>query len=347
MRFLKLVERGKLCFERVLERLVTTAVFAALLGLFCSNPALACATCGCTLSKDWLGPQAGSVSGWSVGVSYDVIDQNQMRAGTRNVDLASAQTILNPAGISSGNEVELQTLTRLTTFNIDYNSADWGVTVQLPFVYRYHTTLSDGTGAGYSFNQFDALGDARVVAKIALTEDSGSGLIVGMQLPTGGTNELFSGGSAAGTPVDPSLQPGTGATQILLGGFYSGAADKLAWFTQGFWQHAIASQAGYTPGDATIINAGLLYSEMGQAVVPLLQVNFVHRNKDRGNLVNIEYNGTPLTGGNLIYLAPGVSARIGGGFSAFAYVQIPVFQNVSGVQLTPKEIFSVGLRKSF
>jgi len=28
-------------------------------------------------------------------------------------------------------------------------------------------------------------------------------------------------------------------------------------------------------------------------------------------------------------------------------VQIPVFQNVSGVQLTPKEIFSVGLRKSF
>jgi hypothetical protein len=347
MNLLKLFGPGKLCLTRVSEKLVTTVVLAALLGLFCSERALACATCGCTLSKDWLGPQAGSVSGWSVGISYDVIDQNQMRAGTHNVDLADAQTILNPTGISSGNEVELQTLTRLTTFNIDYNSADWGVTVQLPFVYRYHTTLSDGTEAGYSFNQFDALGDARVVAKISLTEDSGSGLIVGMQLPTGGTNELFSGGSAAGTPVDPSLQPGTGATQILLGGFYSGAADKLAWFAQGFWQHALASQSGYTPGDAMIVNGGLLYSQMGQAVVPLLQINFVHRNADRGNLVNVQYNGTPLTGGNLVYLAPGVSARLGGGFSAFAYVQVPVFQNVRGVQLTPKEIFSFGVRKSF
>src|SRR5262249_30573208 len=123
---------------------IRLAAALALLGLASSEPAQACATCGCTLSKDWLGPQLGSVSGWAVDVSYDFIDQNQMRAGRNNVDQAAAQTILNPPG-NTGNEVELQTLTRTTTFSVDYNTADWGVSVQIPFVDRYHTTLQDGT----------------------------------------------------------------------------------------------------------------------------------------------------------------------------------------------------------
>ena len=88
--------------------------------------AWACATCGCTLSKDWLGPQAGSVSGWSAGVSFDFLDQNQMRAGQHDIDQARAQAILNPP-VNTGNEVELQTLSRVTTFDVDYNTADWGM----------------------------------------------------------------------------------------------------------------------------------------------------------------------------------------------------------------------------
>jgi hypothetical protein len=54
-----------------------------------------------------------------------------------------------------------------------------------------------------------------------------------------------------------------------------------------------------------------------------------------------------LAGGDLLYLAPGVSASLGAGFSAYAFVQFPVFQDVSGVQLTPEQIYSVGFRKTF
>jgi hypothetical protein len=50
---------------------------------------------------------------------------------------------------------------------------------------------------------------------------------------------------------------------------------------------------------------------------------------------------------DLLYLAPGVSARLSAGFSAYGYVQFPVYQDVDGVQLTPKEIYSVGIRKTF
>jgi hypothetical protein len=325
------------------------AVTIVLLAAGHVEPASACATCGCTLSKDWLGPQLGSVSGWAVGMSYDYLNQNQMRAGQRNIDQSQAQAILNPAG-HTGNEVELQTLSRITTFSLDYNTADWGVTLQVPFVDRYHTTLQDGTQAGYNFNQFNALGDVRVLVKVGLSAlglapDATSGVIGGVKLPTSVTDEPFNG--PAGGIVDPSLQPGTGSTDLLLGGFYSGAMDNLAWFGQGMWQHAVASQAGYRPGDTITVNAGLSYAHMGQAVVPLLQVNYVHRNIDVGDLVNVQYDGSPLTGGDLLYLAPGVSARLGAGFSAYAYVQFPVFQDVNGVQLTPKEIYSVGIHKTF
>jgi hypothetical protein len=86
---------------------------------------------------------------------------------------------------------------------------------------------------------------------------------------------------------------------------------------------------------------------MGQAVVPLFQVNYVRRNIDTGNLVNVEFDGSPLTGGDLVYLAPGVSASLGAGFSAYGYVQFPVYQDVNGVQLTAKQIYSVGIRKTF
>jgi hypothetical protein len=330
-------------------RRTCVATAFALSALAGGESAHACATCGCTLSKDWLGPQLGSVSGWAVGVSYDLLDQNQMRTGRTDIGQAQAEAILNPPG-HTGNEVELQTLSRVTTFSVDYNTADWGVSVTVPFVNRYHTTLQDGTQAGYNFNQFNALGDARVLVKIGLSAiglaaDASTGVIAGVKLPTSVTDEPFNG--PAGGIVDPTLQPGTGSTDLLLGGFYSGGLDKLGWFAQGLWQHAVASQAGFTPGDAITLNAGLRYADMGQAVVPLFQVNYVHRNIDRGNLVNVEFDGSPLTGGDLLYLAPGVSARLGAGFSAYGYVQFPVYQDVNGVQLTPKEIYSVGIRKTF
>ncbi len=308
--------------------------------------ALACASCGCTLSKDWLGPQAGSTSGWSAGISYDMINQNQYQIGTRKIDHSTAQNLLNPGQI--GSEVELQTATRTTTLSLNYNADDWGVTVLVPFVDKYHTTLSDGTTAGYSMNQYNTLGDVKLLGRYAgWSGDGGTGVIVGVQLPTGLTNENFNAGASAGQPIDPSLQPGTGATAIILGGFTSGEFNKVGWFAQGTWQHTVSNNFGYTPGSTIIANAGIRYAEPGQRIVPLLQFNYVHRNSDSGINASYDYTGAPLTGGNLFYVAPGVSAQLGGGVSAYGYLQLPLATNVTGVQLTPRYILSLGLRKNF
>ena len=347
------------------RRILRHAALALAVGsaLSASGSAWACATCGCTLSKDWLGGQGLGSSGWSAGLSYDMIDQNQPHNGSGNISLAQAEQILNSGANANpaGNEVETQTLSRTTTLNLDYNTPEWGVSVQLPFVYRYHQTYQVGLGqtatdaadfaAGnggapsYNFSQVNSLGDLRVVGRYAFSVEGGYGVTFGVKLPTGVTTGPFSG--PAGGTVDPSLQAGTGSTDVLLGAYYTSALGSLGWFTQGTWQHALASQAGYTPGDAFNANVGLRYSGLIDSVTPLLQLNFVHRNTDSGFNASTEFDGTPQTGGNLLYLAPGVSATLGEGFRAYAYVQIPLAQNVNGVQLTAKEIISVGIRKSF
>jgi len=342
-----------------------TALTLAVAGaLSASGSARACATCGCTLSRDWLGGQGFGSAGLSVGLSFDVTNQNQFHQGSGNISQGQAEQILN-AGTNAnpgGNEVETQTLTRTTTLNLDYNTPEWGVSAQLPFVYRYHQTYQTGLGQtasdaavfltgnsggteSYNFSQVNSLGDVRLIGRYALSVEGGYGVTFGIKLPTGITTGAFSG--PAGGTVDPSLQAGTGSTDVLLGGYYTSQIDAWGWFTQATWQHALASQAGYTPGDALNANLGLRYAGLLDNVTPLLQLNYVHRNTDSGFNASHEFDGTPQTGGNLMYLAPGVAATLGNGFRAYAYVQFPVYQSVNGVQLTARDIFSLGIRKSF
>ncbi|MDA8249222.1 MAG: hypothetical protein M0Z28_08580, partial [Rhodospirillales bacterium] len=59
------------------------------------------------------------------------------------------------------------------------------------------------------------------------------------------------------------------------------------------------------------------------------------------------YIGTPITGGDLAYLAPGASIRLGDGYAVYGYVQFPAYQNVVGVQLVASRIYSLGIRKIF
>jgi hypothetical protein len=310
--------------------------------------AFACAACGCLLSKDWVGQEVRIQPGFAVSLSYDFINQNQPRQGKSSLSPAEANAIQNGGTNGTGNEVETQTTTRITTLGLDYNGEQFGVNIQLPFIDRYHTTLQSGLAnpASYNYSNSADMGDLRVTGKYTgFSKNHLSGLIFGIKLPTGATNINF----ADGTPLDPSLQPGTGSTDIILGAFGMGQFKQLGWFAQGAVQHALVANhtLDYRPGDAFSLNAGIRYAKFGQKVTPLLQLNLVHRNSDSGTGASVEANGTPLTGGNLAYLAPGLSMRLGGGLSAYGYVQIPVYQDVKGVQLVASRILSVGVRYAY
>ena len=98
-------------------------IFSAMLALLpfaAMNDALACAACGCTLSKDWGTQGISATPGFTADLSYDYINQNQQRYGSGS---ASPSQVNNVWG--SGNEVENYTVTRTTTATLNYSSDTW------------------------------------------------------------------------------------------------------------------------------------------------------------------------------------------------------------------------------
>jgi len=322
------------------------------MSLFALNNANACAACGDTLSRDFESQGISSKPGFTTDVSYNYLNQNKQRYGT-----GSAPSTLINSQLAAGQEVEDYTKTQTVTASLIYNDDAWGVSVQLPYVMRSHGTYGNTVplGSSYSTSSDTSIGDIRVVGRYSgLSDDKTSGFIAGIKFPTGNTNKNFDTGTNAGQALDAGLQIGTGSTDIILGGYTTGLVHTYGWFLQGTVQHAVATKQAlgnldYRPGDSYALNTGIRYAGFGAKVSPMLQLNIIKRQADTGAAtVPLDpLTNVPVSGGTLAYLAPGVSVRVGGGASVYGFVQIPIYQNVNSLQLTPSYSLTMGMRQSF
>ena len=328
----------------------------ALAGLFAltfsaSNAAWACASCGCSLSQDWESAGVSSNSGFKLDVRYDYLNQNQLRSGSRTISSAAASQIVNDG---ENQEVESYTKNDYVTASLDYTvNPDWGVNLQLPYIVRSHSTLgteSDGFTPGPDGGQYTShtasLGDVKVVGRyLGLLESKKLSLQFGLKLPTGShtqTGTSTDPGVTDPVDIDRGLQPGTGTTDLIVGSTYSAAvSNQWSYMVQGLFQTPLQSRDGYRPGNGVNVNVGLRYSG-NEAFQPQLQLNIRHAVRDRG--ANAD---TVSTGGTLVYLSPGVTVPLNKRTAVYSYVQLPVYQHVNGVQLTPKYTASLGLRFAF
>jgi len=327
----------------------TLAVAFGFSALLSSVNVFACAACGCTLSKDWGTQGISTTPGFTADLSYFYINQNQQRIGTGT---ASASQI--NALAAAGQEIEDYTTTRITTAALTYTNDAWSMTANLPFVQRTHGTYGSGAypaTTNYLTSSDNSIGDVSIVGRYTgFSAEKSSGLIAGVKLPTGSTGATFNDGV---TPLDRSLQIGTGSTDVILGAYTTGSIDTYGWFVQGTVQHAIATKtiAGqdYRPGDSYSLNTGIRYARFGSRFSPMLQLNIIHRQADSGAGATPAdaLTGGPATGGTLAYLAPGIMARVGGGTSVYGFVQLPVYQNVNSLQLSARYTLSLGVRQSF
>jgi len=308
----------------------------------------ACATCGVTLSNNWETQGVVSTQGWSVDVSYSFLNQDKQRYGASKASSAKLAALT-----AAGGEVEAYTRTHTVTTKLNYSGESWGLSVQLPYVKRTHATYgaSYPTSADYLTSSASGLGDVRVMLHYSGYSSHGaSGLIVGLKLPTGANDQYFSDGV---TPLDSGLQIGTGSTDTILGGYTSGSIGSIGLFGEATWQHAVSTKLAlggqtYRPGDAFAFNAGIRHSSFGDKFVPTLQLNILHRNIDTGTSVATDpITGASQSGGTLAYIAPGATYRVGGGLLINAFVQLPIYQQVSSLQLTPSYILSAGIRYAF
>ena len=308
-------------------------------------PALSwgCATCGCTLNADAAMGYAASAGLW-LNVEYDYIHQDQLRSGTQTESV-----------VAPGNELEHDTLNRYLTLGLAYSpAASWRFDLKAPYVIRTHSTYGtyDPTVPipDLSTSRSSSLGDVRVIASYQGSLPTRNlGLQLGIKLPTGhyGTRVQFSSGPLAGTPLDASLQPGTGSTDVILGAYYfvpiSQDFDLTA--TAQF-QSALSyrqDQPGndYRPGNAATLSVGLRYAA-DPRWIPQLQLNLSRKSADQGALAD-----TADTAGTVAYLSPGATVRVTHTLYVFGFVQLPVYSNLDGNQLFPHYTISVGASYGF
>jgi hypothetical protein len=305
-----------------------------LLGLgAASGGALACSSCGCSLSTDWASQGYAAGEGLRFDLRTDYFNQNQLREGTGRVDRGAIE-------LPAEREIQQKTINRSTTLSVDYTPNDlWGVNFSLPYHDRFHTTIVDGD-TDISTSHGKGIGDLRVLGRYqGLVADRTVGLQFGLKFATGKFHDKFIDGPQEGEPLDRGLQPGTGTTDLLLGVYHFGSINKdWEYFGQALVQQSINSREDFKPGTGLNVNLGVRYAA-SPTITPHIQINIRSEKRESGSNADVENSGA-----TLIYLSPGVSVKVKEGLSLYGYFQVPVYQRVNGLQIEPRYTVSVGLR---
>jgi len=328
----------------------------------------ACATCGCTLSTD-AATGYSSQSGWRVNLEYDYLDQDELRGGSGTA--SPAKVVDQPSDPSlGGGEIEKDTVNRYLNLGVSYRpNADWGFTLALPWVQRDHGTYGVQTRPfsvaqiapdQLSTASLSEFGDAKLIASYqGFLPTHNFGVLFGVKLPTGRYGGETDDGAIAGRPVsfksgpltgqalDTSLQAGTGSTDLIVGAYYYRAISQdFDGYVNGQFQVAVSHRldrpgADFRPGNQFNLSAGLRY-EAHPDWVPQLQVNLLHKGRDRGALADVFD-----TAGTVVYLSPGVTASLRQNVQVYGFVQVPVYSDLQGYQLFPRWTASVGISTAF
>lgn len=342
--------------HRVGRHAVTAVLAVALVAALAPGAAEACA-CGCDIFD--LGATNAfpnsSESGWSAWLRYDFMNQNKNRVGSSYA----------PASENADKAIR----TSFYTLGAQYMfNADWGVMAEMPIFQRAFTSTGDGTayaaGSIYTSN-LTALGDTMVQGVYSgFSADHSTGLTFGLKLPTGNYTGPYVPanprlGTTGGLAYDRDTLPGTGSTDLLLGGYHVGFLTrdmKLSYFTQARYDVAFLERAGatgtYRPGNELDAAAGLQYN-LGahgpfQNIAPLMQILASYRDPDSGTAAS------PNSGFRRWLIGPGVAMSFRK-FTLYANVDIPIVDHVftdvpaSGNygQLVPSAIWQMQLAYNF
>lgn len=317
-------------------RSLTPALFLS--GLLLGTAAHA--SCGANVCSARTGWGVQSVNDWReqgtlLDARFEYIDQDRRRSGSH-------------AAGGGGHHEELYTLNRNALVTLDHSFAPgWGVNVTLPTVSRIHQHIHHHRGEQLLGRwDFTRIGDMRVVLRrhrpVGVDNPNDSAAVAfnaGVKLPTG-TYDLA---NDAGDVAERTLQPGTGTADMLLGGYYgrSFVERGIDVFAQVGLQYAIDERAGYRPGDRWSVDVGARRG-LTHRVEAFAQINLLWQRRDRGT--QAEPNST---GGEFVYLNPGLSFSFSRRAQVYALVQLPLYQRVNGVQLTADHAVVVGFGRRF
>lgn len=295
-----------------------------------------------------------SAAGWRLNLEYVYINQDSLRTGTHSA--TPAEVVNQPFDPAlGGGEIEQDTINRYLNLGLSYRpNADWNFNLIAPYVIRGHSTFgvqpqpfipAEISHDQLSYTDMSRLGDIKFLAAYqGLLPTHNLGIQLGVKLPTGayGTAVKFQTGPNAGEPLDASLQPGTGSTDIIIGAYYfQPISQDFDAFATGAFQSAVAhrqDQSGndFRPGNSLTVSFGLRY-EAHPRWVPQLQINLYDKSADQGALADMLD-----TTGFVTYLSPGLTVQLLHRLQLYGLLQLPVYSNLGGYQLFPHWTGTIG-----
>ncbi len=236
--------------------------------------------------------------------------------------------------------------THSAIFQFGYSFSDrWAIDAFFSWV-RQERTINQFGNTDFTFTE--GIGDAVLLLKykILALNDNYTTLFggVGTKLPTGKSDLA----DPRGITLNADLQPGSGATDAILWAQFSHVMDfrpsmnlsvTSIYSFKGKNNDYLGSQV-YQFGRELLVQAGLSDRlNIGKSLVDP-SLNFVYRNAQPD-----ENNGEdlPSTGGQWVFINPGVSYWISGNLSFNANVNLPLVARITGTQVTPTYRINTGL----
>jgi hypothetical protein len=299
------------------------------------------ASCGaafCMVNTNWSMQGLWNQPGPRFDLRYEYIDQDQPMAGDRRVAV----------GEISQHHDEVSTLNRNLFGTLDYGfTPEWGMSLIVPYVDRRHEHIHNHRGEKLIERwDFSEVGDVRVLgrwqtalADTAFDRAGFGGLTFGLKLPTG-KHDVTNG---EGAVAERSLQPGTGTTDLIVGGYYRVVLplNDLSGFVQLQAVFPLNERDNYRPGVQAELDGGLRY-EASERLGLMLQLLYRYKDRDKGS------EAEPAnTGGHVLAIAPGASFAITNSVQLYGFVQLPLYQYVNGVQLTADWAAVAGVSAQF
>jgi hypothetical protein len=274
--------------------------------------------------------------GGVVRLSYirEYIDQNRIYVGST----------LSYVGAIRHEHDEVRTINERETIRLSAGISERAsLAVEVPFVRRQHTHIhhEDVFDAWESWD-FSGLGDLRLTGEFVLTDPAEPdapvvSFVAGVKFATGATDIA----NAEGKTAEASLQPGTGSTDGILGVRYRQNVAAVRSIVGGQYA-ALPLMAGvdyqmngrgtgdWMFGAVCTAHAGTAYA-WSPASRLLLQADA--RIQD---FAGVGMTGEPRenTGGTWIFISPGLEIDLLPSVTAYGYIQLPLYQNVHGIQQT-------------
>jgi hypothetical protein len=281
-------------------------------------PALAHAcACGCGVFEVSTPSLLPNGAGGTVWTEWDYMDQKINWHAT------------TPASGNKNNDKMLET--NFVTVGAQYMlNRSWGAMLEVPYWERNYQGAYDGNNKDIQQFDMNSIGDIRLLGMwTGWSEDMSTGLLGGLKVPSGDWHY---------PPFDRDTQIGTGSTDLLLGGYKLGNLPfsfndrAFQWFFQGMYDLPFAYQDHYQPGREFDGSLGVYYDfgSVGPVseLAPMLSILGSDRTRDRGTNANPGDSGY-----DKIQIAPGLETTIGI-FRIYGDVELPIFQNMNGNQLT-------------